>query len=66
MAPGLPEVATKYGIAISSVLALTLSIYLVSFAIGVGVISTLLSLMATDVFNSPFFWLLGWPLLYPL
>ena len=66
MAPGLPEVATKYGITNSSVLTLTLSIYLVSFAIGVGVISTLSSSMATDVFNGPFFWLLGWASLYPL
>lgn len=34
MAPGLPEVAQKYGITNSSILALTLSIFLLSFAIG--------------------------------
>lgn len=36
MAPGLPEVAQKYGITNSSILALTLSIFLLSFAIGVS------------------------------
>ncbi|KIJ98787.1 hypothetical protein K443DRAFT_8895 [Laccaria amethystina LaAM-08-1] len=34
MAPGLPEVAQNYGITNSSILALTLSIFLLSFAIG--------------------------------
>lgn len=34
MAPGLPEVATKYHITDPTILALTLSIYLLSFAIG--------------------------------
>ena len=38
MAPGLPEVATKYGITNPSVVALTLSIYVLAVAIGVGVI----------------------------
>lgn len=36
MAPGLPEVAQKYDITNASILALTLSIFLLSFAIGVG------------------------------
>lgn len=35
MAPGLPEVAEKYNIASSTVTALTLSIFLVSFALAV-------------------------------
>jgi hypothetical protein len=35
MAPGLPEVATIYGITNPTVVGLTLSIFLVSFAIGV-------------------------------
>ncbi|KAF9450283.1 multidrug resistance protein 4 [Macrolepiota fuliginosa MF-IS2] len=34
MAPGLPEVATKYGITNPTVIALTLSVFLISFAIG--------------------------------
>lgn len=34
MAPGLPEIAIKYGITNTSVVALTLSIFLLSFAIG--------------------------------
>jgi hypothetical protein len=39
MAPGLPEIATQYGITNPTVTALTLSIFLVSFGIGVRVIS---------------------------
>lgn len=38
MAPGLPELATMYGITNPTVLAMTLSIFLVSFAIGVRAI----------------------------
>jgi len=38
MAPGLPEIAIKYGITNPSVVALTLSIFLLAFALGVGVI----------------------------
>lgn len=34
MAPGLPDLASKYGITNPAVLALTLSIFLLSFAIG--------------------------------
>lgn len=34
MAPGLPDLALKYGITNPTVLALTLSIFLLSFAIG--------------------------------
>ncbi|KAF8966604.1 multidrug resistance protein 4 [Flammula alnicola] len=34
MAPGIPEVAMKYGITNTTVMALTLSIFLLSFAIG--------------------------------
>lgn len=34
MAPGLPEVAIKYHIENESVISLTLSIFLLSFAIG--------------------------------
>ncbi len=36
MAPGLPEMAEKYHILNPTVLAMTLSIFLISFAIGVG------------------------------
>lgn len=36
MAPGLREVAVKYSITNSTILALTLSVYLLSFAIGVS------------------------------
>jgi len=36
MAPGLPEVAAKYGITSQTVLALTLSVFLLSFALGVS------------------------------
>lgn len=35
MAPGIPQVAEKYGITNPTVIALTLSIFLLSFAIGV-------------------------------
>ena len=38
MAPGLPEVATLYGITNPTILAMTLSVFLVSFAIGVRAI----------------------------
>ncbi|KAF8225144.1 MFS general substrate transporter [Tricholoma matsutake] len=34
MAPGLPEIATKYGITSQTTVAMTLSIFLLSFAIG--------------------------------
>lgn len=34
MAPGLPDLALKYGITNTTVIALTLSIFLLSFAIG--------------------------------
>jgi hypothetical protein len=48
MAPGLPEVATKYGITNQTTLALTLSIFLLSFALGVS--TTLLHvLIASDL-----------------
>lgn len=36
MSPGLPQVATKYGITSETILALSLSIYLLSFAISVS------------------------------
>ena len=36
MAPGIPEVAMKYGITNSTIIALTLSIFLLSFAFGVN------------------------------
>lgn len=36
MAPGLPEIATKYGITNSTVVALTLSIFLLAYALGVS------------------------------
>ena len=42
MAPGLPEIATKYGISNPTIVGLTLSIFLVSFGIGVRAISPLL------------------------
>lgn len=35
MAPGIPQVAIKYGITDPTLLALTLSIFLLSFAFGV-------------------------------
>ena len=37
MAPGIPQVAEKYGITNPTVIALTLSIFLLSFAIGVRI-----------------------------
>ena len=49
MAPGLPEVATKYGITNSTVLALTLSIYLISFGIAVSPYFTFLSSTYTNL-----------------
>ena len=36
MAPGIPEVAMKYGITNPTIIALTLSIFLLSFAFGVN------------------------------
>jgi hypothetical protein len=36
MAPGLPEVATKYNISNETIVALTLSIFLISFGIAVS------------------------------
>ena len=36
MAPGIPEVAAKYHITDSTTIALTLSIFLLSFALGVS------------------------------
>lgn len=36
MAPGLPEVAAKYNITNPTVIALTLSIFLITFAFGVN------------------------------
>ncbi|KAF8800960.1 MFS general substrate transporter [Phlegmacium glaucopus] len=41
MAPGLPEIATKYGITNPSVIALTLSIFLLAFALGPLVLAPL-------------------------
>ena len=38
MAPGLPEIATKYAITNSSVVALSLSIFLLAYAIGVSMV----------------------------
>ena len=38
MAPGLPEVAVKYHITNPTIVALTLSVFLTSFALGVRVI----------------------------
>lgn len=37
MAPGIPEIAMKYGIRDPTVIALTLSIFLLSFAFGVSI-----------------------------
>lgn len=34
MAPGLPDLALKYGITNPTIIALTLSVFLLSFAIG--------------------------------
>jgi len=36
MAPGIPEVAAKYHITEPTTIALTLSIFLISFALGVS------------------------------
>jgi hypothetical protein len=36
MAPGLPDIAIKYGITNETIVAMTLSIFLISFAIGVS------------------------------
>ena len=48
MAPGLPEIAEKYGIQSATVVALTLSIFLLSFAIGVSVILFAISSTSTE------------------
>ena len=54
MAPGLPEIATSYGITNSTVLALTLSIFLLAYALGVGTILFFI-LAPTDSFEiAPF------------
>ena len=37
MAPGLPEIATMYGITNATVVALTLSIFLLAYALSVGI-----------------------------
>lgn len=56
MAPGLPEIATKYRITSPSVVALTLSIFLLAFAIGVRIISLYPQpLYLTPFDNSPLF-----------
>lgn len=45
MAPGLPEIASKFGITSPTIVGLTLSIFLVSFAIGVrGIYNFILNL----------------------
>jgi hypothetical protein len=36
IAPGLPELAIKYGITSQTILAMTLSVFLLSFAVGVS------------------------------
>ena len=43
MAPGLPNVAQQYNIQNETVLALTLSVFLISFAIGVRLVRSQLS-----------------------
>lgn len=50
MAPGLPEIATKYGITSQTTVAMTLSIFLLSFAIGV---STTYATYPDFLLNSP-------------
>ena len=58
MASDLPEIATKYGITNSSVSALTLSIFLLAIALGVGVFLPYPQ-HSTNLFdNSPLFSLL--------
>ena len=52
MASGLPEVAIKYGITDPTVIALTLSIFLVSFGIGVRVIPITFIPNSTDPFDN--------------
>ena len=41
MAPGIPEIAINYGIRNQTVIAMTLSIFLLSFGIGVGFLTFL-------------------------
>lgn len=41
MAPGMPEIAMKYGLTNSTMIALTLCIFLLSFAIGVSIAASL-------------------------
>jgi hypothetical protein len=36
MAPGIPEIASKYGITDPTLMALTLSIFLLTFGLGVS------------------------------
>ena len=50
MAPGLPEIATKYGITNPTVVALTLSIFLLAYALGVGIILSFI-LASTEPFE---------------
>ena len=56
MAPGLPEIATKYDITNSSVVALTLSIFLLAYAIGVGIISPFAQPLLTYLTIAPSSW----------
>jgi hypothetical protein len=39
MAPGIPEIASKYGITDPTLMALTLSIFLLTFGLGVSHLS---------------------------
>lgn len=48
MAPGLPNVAQQYGITNPTIIALTLSIFLLSFALGVKTMFFLLLYSCTD------------------
>ena len=52
MAPGMQEIALKYGITNSTVLALTLSIFLLALAIGVSKMIVLRMRVLTKVSHS--------------
>lgn len=55
MAPGLPEIAVKYGITDSTMIALTLTVFLISFAIGVCLPTSMACSLLTTLF-SHYFW----------
>ena len=52
MAPGLPDIALRYGIASPTIVGLVLSVFLLDFGLGIGVVSFYPQPQLTP-FNSP-------------